>query len=253
MAGITIRPLRADDLETADRIFRLAFGTFVRLPDPMQFAGDSDWVRSRWHADPSTALAAELDGEVVGSNFVTCWGSVGSFGPLTVRPDLWDRRIAHGLLEATMPLFDRAGVTHAGLFTFAESPKHLVLYQRFGFWPRFQTIVFSGRPDGARGGARYWSDVAAAERPALLAAARRLTDAVHPGLDVTREIESVTAQGLGDVVLTGAANAPDGIAICHCGTGSEAGGRACYVNWPASIPRAAPLIACSSLAAGMST
>jgi len=48
MSGVTIRPLRADDLETADRIFRLAFGTFVGLPDPMQFAGDSDWVRARW-------------------------------------------------------------------------------------------------------------------------------------------------------------------------------------------------------------
>ena len=255
MSGVTIRPLRADDLETADRIFRLAFGTFVRLPDPMQFAGDSDWVRSRWHADPSTALAAELDGELVGSNFATCWGSVGFFGPLTIRPDLWDRRIAHGLLEATMPLFDRAGVTHAGLFTFAESPKHLVLYQRFGFWPRFQTIVFSGRPDGAQGGARYWSDVAAVDRPALLAAARRLTDAVHSGLDVTREIESVTAQGLGDVVLTGAAHAPDGIAICHCGTGSEAGGGACYVKFGAVRPGAgggdrlgALLDACGALA-----
>jgi hypothetical protein len=50
MSGVTIRPLRADDLETADRIFRLAFGTFVGLPDPMQFAGDSDWVRARWLA-----------------------------------------------------------------------------------------------------------------------------------------------------------------------------------------------------------
>jgi hypothetical protein len=76
-AGLTIRPLREDDLATADRIFRLAFGTFLRLPDPLQFAGDSDWVRSRWRTDPSTALAAELDGAVVGSNFATCWGSVG--------------------------------------------------------------------------------------------------------------------------------------------------------------------------------
>jgi hypothetical protein len=91
MTGVTIRPLLERDLAAADRIFRLAFGTSLGLPDPLQFAGDSDWVRTRWLADPSTALAAELDGELVGSNFVTGWGSVGFFGPLSVRPDLWDR------------------------------------------------------------------------------------------------------------------------------------------------------------------
>jgi GNAT superfamily N-acetyltransferase len=147
MTGVTIRPLLERDLAAADRIFRLAFGTFLRLPDPLQFAGDSDWVRSRWLADASTALAAELDGEVAGSNFVTGWGSVGFFGPLSVRPDLWDRGVARSLLDATMPLFERAGVVHAGLFTFADSMKHLAVYQRFGFWPRFQTVVFAGTPD----------------------------------------------------------------------------------------------------------
>ena len=34
-----------------------------------------------------------------------------------------------------------------------------------------------------------------------MAAVRELTDAVYPGLDVSREIESVLAQGLGDTVL----------------------------------------------------
>jgi hypothetical protein len=41
----------------------------------------------------------------VASNFATRWGSVGFFGPLTVRPDLWDRGVAKRLIEATMELF----------------------------------------------------------------------------------------------------------------------------------------------------
>ncbi len=102
---ITIRPLRQSDLPTADRIFRLAFGTFLGLPDDTPFYGDGDLVRTRYVADPSAALAAEIDGELVGSNFVTNWGSVGFFGPLTVRPDYWDRGIATRLLEPTMELF----------------------------------------------------------------------------------------------------------------------------------------------------
>jgi hypothetical protein len=49
---VTIRPLRESELETADRIFRLAFGTFLGLPNPETFAGDADAVRTRWKADP---------------------------------------------------------------------------------------------------------------------------------------------------------------------------------------------------------
>ncbi len=236
MTAVTIRPLFETDLAAADRIFRQAFGTFLGLLDPPEFAGDSNWVRSRWLGDPSTALAAELDGELVGSNFVTCWGSVGFFGPLSVRPDLWDRGIARILLEATMPLFDRAGVAHAGLFTFADSMKHLVLYQRFGFWPRFQTVVFAGPPGESALELLCWSDIARDDRSALPAAAQRLTGAVHPGLDVTREIRNVVEHGLGEVVLTGAADAPDGLAIGHCGAGSEAGSGACFVKFGAVRP-----------------
>jgi hypothetical protein len=37
---IEVRPLREPDLDDADRIFRLAFGTFIGLPDPLAFGGD---------------------------------------------------------------------------------------------------------------------------------------------------------------------------------------------------------------------
>src|ERR1700704_3970631 len=138
---VTIRSLCEEDLPVADRIMRLAFGTFLGLPDPLKFMGDADYVRTRWLADPSAVFGAELGGELVGTNFVTRWGSVGFFGPLTIRPDLWDRGIAQLLLEPTMDLFDRWEIRHAGLFTFSASPKHASLYQKFGFWPRFLTAV----------------------------------------------------------------------------------------------------------------
>jgi hypothetical protein len=55
---ISIRPLREEDLPVADRLFRLAFGTFLGLPDPMAFAGDAEYVRSRWRADPEAGTNA---------------------------------------------------------------------------------------------------------------------------------------------------------------------------------------------------
>jgi hypothetical protein len=55
--------------------------------------------------------------------------------------DLWERGIATRLLQPVMDLFDEWRVRQAGLFTFAHSPKHVHLYQKFGFWPQHLTAV----------------------------------------------------------------------------------------------------------------
>src|SRR5271157_2846291 len=151
-----VRPLRKEDLQTADHIMPVAFGTFIGVPDPGSFGEGMDHVKTRWLANPKAAFGAESDGELVGSNFATRWGSFGFFGPLTVRPDLWDRGIAKLLLEPTMDLFNKWGVSRVGLFTFAHSPKHIGLYQKYGFWPRFLTLLMSKTTPG-RGTSEGWS------------------------------------------------------------------------------------------------
>ena len=59
-AAIAIRPLREADLDDADRIFRLAFGTYLGLPDPMAFMTGAELVRARWRTAPHAFLAADL-------------------------------------------------------------------------------------------------------------------------------------------------------------------------------------------------
>ncbi|PZS18569.1 MAG: N-acetyltransferase, partial [Pseudonocardiales bacterium] len=117
--NVKVRPMIETDHAEADRVMRMAFGTFLGLPDPMTFGGDGDYVRSRWTAAPEATLTAEIDGQLVGSNFATQWGSVGFFGPLTVDPPLWDRGVARSLMDSTMEIMDGWGLTHAGLFTFS--------------------------------------------------------------------------------------------------------------------------------------
>jgi hypothetical protein len=68
---VSIRPLGESDLPEADRIIRLAFGTFLGLPDPWGFLGDTAYVRTRWLPDPATAFAVYVNDELVGSNFVS--------------------------------------------------------------------------------------------------------------------------------------------------------------------------------------
>ena len=257
-AVISVRPLREADLDAADRIMRLAFGTFLGLPDPISFMGDAGYVRPRWRADPSAAFAAEIGNDLVGSNFATNWGSVGFFGPLTVRPDLWDRGIGKRLMEPVVERFATWGTKHAGLFTFAHSQKHVGLYQKFGFWPRFLTAVMStsiGRVSHPPRWSRY-SEVPDEEQAASLGKCRELTDTVHDGLDLHREIDAVRALGLGDTILLWDDGVLVGLAICHYGTGTEAGSGSCYVKFGAVRPgRAASehfehlLDACEALAA----
>jgi GNAT superfamily N-acetyltransferase len=188
--------------------------------------------------DPSAAFAAERDGAVVGSNFAVRWGSVGFFGPLTVRPDMWGGGIASRLMEPVMDRFAAWGVRHAGLYTFAHSPRHVGLYQKFGFWPRFLTAIMSRAVEPSAGPPRWsrYSEVPSAERPAMLAQARALTGAVYEGLDLGTEIEAVDALRLGETVLVWDDGMLAGLAVCHHGAGTEGGSGGCYVKFAAVRP-----------------
>jgi hypothetical protein len=232
---IIVRALRKEDLQTADHIMRVAFGTFIGVPDPSRFGEGMDHVKTRWLADPNAAFGAESNGELVGSNFATRWGSFGFFGPLTTRPDLWDRGIAKLLLEPTMELFNKWRVSHVGLFTFAQSPKHIGLYQKFGFWPRFLTFLMSKTVQGRDTSERWskFSDVPDVETGRCLDMCRSLTNSVYEGLDLEREIMAVRKQGLGDTVLLREGERVVGVAVCHCGPGTEAGRDTCYVKFGA--------------------
>ncbi len=235
---VKVRPLIESELEDADRIMRTAFGTFFGLPDPTKFMGDACYVRSRWKASSASAFAAEVDGRLAGSNFATRWGSFGFFGPLSLDPTFWDRGFASTLMEPVIESLDTWGVTHAGLFTFAQSPKHIGLYQKFGFRPRSLTLVLERtvrmtdlRPEGWS----TYSQLGENERLEVLSACRHLTDGIYPGLDVTPEVESIEKQSLCGTVLVADSNLL-AFALCHVGPGSEAGSGVCYIKFGAAAP-----------------
>ncbi len=233
--GVTVRELRESDLPAADVILRSAFDTFTGMTS---LFGDKDYVRTRWLADPDAAFAAERDGQLVGTNLITSWGSVGFFGPLSVRPELWDQGIASRLMEATVELFDRWGTAHAGLFTFPQSAKHLALYQKFGFWPRFLTPVMV-KPAVARqpsSSVIRYTELAPAEQLRALVACRELTATAYEGLDLEREIRAVESQNLGEVVLLDDSAGLAGMAVCHLGAGTEAGSGGCFVKFGLARP-----------------
>jgi N-acetylglutamate synthase-like GNAT family acetyltransferase len=227
----------------------------------MAFLGDGDYVRTRWTVDPTAAFVAETRGEVAGSNFATKWGSVGFFGPLTVHPSFWDSGIGQHLMEPVMECFTRWNVTHAGLYTFPHSTKHVGLYQKFGFSPRFLTAIMSkavehrtATPSSSRlttlspadqnaaidrtatPSSSRLTTLSPADQNAAIDSCRDVTDAIYDGLDVTREIRAVLEQKLGEVIFLRDGSRLTGFAVCHFGPGTEAGSGKCYIKFAAVKP-----------------
>jgi predicted N-acetyltransferase YhbS len=228
--AVEIRPMLEADVAAADTVMRVAFGTFLGLPEPATFMGDASYVPNRFRADPESAFTAVADGRVVGSSFAARWGSVGFFGPLTVAPELWDAGIGRRLMGPIMSCFETWGVTHAGLFTFAHSAKHVGFYQTLGFWPGHLTAIMA-REVGTAGSTPY--SVAADSN-----ACRRIADAQYAGLDLSSEIEATRRLGLGDTIVIEEGGDAVGFAVCHVGAGTEAGSGACYVKFGAVTPGA---------------
>jgi hypothetical protein len=211
------------------------------MPNPLDFMGDRDFMASRWQAGHVKAIAAREGGRLIGSNVVTRWGSFGFFGPLTVLPEYWDRGVAQRLLEATMTVFDKWGVRHTGLFTFAQSAKHVGLYQKFGYWPRYLTAIMTRTPEAnaepqgkATNPPSLLSALKRSERETAIQACAKLTLKIDKGLDLTGEIRAVLTQRTGDVVLVHSRGVLDAFGVCLNGPGSEGGQNLCYVKFGAA-------------------
>jgi GNAT superfamily N-acetyltransferase len=258
-----VRPLAERDLPRARQIFQLAFGTFLGAPDPENFWADRDLVYGRFGAEHTAAFAAEHEGALAGSNFATRWGSVGFFGPVSIHPELWDGGIGQRLVAASCEAFEEWGIRHAGLFTFPHSAKHVGLYGKFGFHPRFLTAIMAApvRSGGAAPRFSRYAELPEGQRQETLALVRNLTEELYGGLDLGPEIRTVLARNLGDTVLVWEGDSRlAGFATCHWGPASEAGEGCCFVKFGAVRPGAgsedrfaALLDACGglALAAGM--
>jgi GNAT superfamily N-acetyltransferase len=230
------RPLSERDLPEAQRIVRRAFGTFLGVPDLDNFWTDFDYIYGRHGCEHTASFAVDCDGALAGSNFATRWGSFGFFGPLSIRPDLWDRGLAQPLVAAASGQFERWGLKHAGLCTFPHSTKHIHLYQKFGFHPRFLSAVMTAaaQPGTLPEYARY-TLLAPDGRAAAEDASLALTDELYDGLDLRAEIRTNAARGHGDTLLLwDGPSRLGGFAVCHWGPASEAQADALFIKFGAA-------------------
>ena len=239
MNDIVIRHMAKEDLQEADRIIRLAFGTFMGHDNPEDYRSDARYANPRYNADPSASFVAESNGKIIGSNFGLHWGSVGIFGPLTIHPEYWNKGIGSKLMEPVMKCFEEWNVTHSGAMTFANSPKHINLYRKFGYHPRFLIPFMSKKiepkpiiPNTKFTWAKY--SECKEDQDKYLDGCKQVANTIYPGLDLELEIKAVNKMDFGEtIIIFNEKKEIAGFAICHCGINTEAGNDKCYVKFGA--------------------
>ncbi|HEV7266574.1 MAG TPA: GNAT family N-acetyltransferase [Falsiroseomonas sp.] len=147
---ITLRPGEAGDAEACGRIIHDAFAGIAAAHG---FAKDiasreaGTGLARALLGDPKTfAVVAEMDGAVVGSNFVGEGDEVRGVGPLTVDPAWQGARIGRRLVRAVL---DRShGATSVRLVQDAFNTRSLSVYASLGFEVKAPLFLVRGKPQG---------------------------------------------------------------------------------------------------------
>jgi GNAT superfamily N-acetyltransferase len=154
-----------------------------------------------------------------------------------VLPEYWNAGIGQRLLAPTITALEQQDCRHLALFTLGESPKHVALNHKFGFWPG--SLILIGQktdPQPHRQDYQTYRQSTETQKKYLVDSCREITSSTYGGLDLSEEIRELHGQGLGDTVLILEKGRVDGFAICHSGAGSEAGSGATQVKFAAVRP-----------------
>jgi ribosomal protein S18 acetylase RimI-like enzyme len=243
---IKIRRVRKGDLSKVRDVLEQAFGDFFERQmgtRPRQVFGGAQYVHHRWLMEPwGCFVAEEGDGKIVGAAVAVMWGSLGLVGPIAVLTNYQNQDIGQQLLAACQEFFDENKASLQGVATYPYSPKHLMLYQKFGYKPKGLVAITAKHLDRreivhatktAKPGLsvrRYSALEEVKKKPAMLKF-HRIANGVWRGMDVGKEVEIVDGLALGDTILLDKGRELIGFAIVHMPPNSEAPHGAAYIKF----------------------
>lgn len=243
---IKIRRVRKGDLAKVRDAIEQAFGDFYERQvgtRPRQVFGGAQYVHHRWLMEPwGCFVAEEGEGKIVGASIAVVWGSVGLVGPVAVLTPYQNQGIGQQLLRATQGFFEENKVTLQGVVTYPGSPKHLLLYQKFGYKPKGLMAITSKpldrreiapapKPSKPPLQIRHFSALEESKKKATMQRFRRITNQLYRGMDIGKEVEIVDGLALGDTLLLEKGRELIGFAIYHTPGVSEAPQGALYLKF----------------------
>ncbi|MFY7921926.1 MAG: GNAT family N-acetyltransferase [Gemmatimonas sp.] len=219
------RPLEGPQIATAadipqlNEVFTDAFTeryrkdgmTGVRVP-PLN---PSIWQYAIEDAGDGALCWRDEHGRVVAFNMAHHSGTEGWMGPLCVRPDQQGMGLGKTVVQAGMRWLQLQQARVIGLETMPRTMDNIGFYSNLGFIPGHLTVTLT--LDAATGDRppMLLSQLSGADKLAAVTACHALTERVVPGYDFTREIDITDRLRIGDTLLLGTPQAPDGFALCH--------------------------------------
>jgi predicted N-acetyltransferase YhbS len=150
---VRLRPARPEDAQACGQICYEAFRSISsqhNFPSDLPSAEVAVGLISGLLSHPGFyKVVAELDGRVVGSNFLDERSVIAGVGPITVDPGLQDRGVGRRLMQDVL---DRAEARHfvgVRLVQAAYHGRSLSLYARLAFEVREVLACMQGGPIGA--------------------------------------------------------------------------------------------------------
>jgi GNAT superfamily N-acetyltransferase len=199
---IQIRRTRPEDAAELGRICYKAFKTISEahnFPPDLPSAEIATAIISMLISHPGYyGVAAEVDGRLVGSNFLDERSAIGGIGPITIDPEWQDRSAGRQLMEAVLQRTRERSLAGVRLVQAAFHNRSLSLYTKLGFQVREPLSCLQGPPIKA-------SITGCSVRAAVetdITACNRLCFTVH-GHDRAGELEDAVKQGMARVVERG--------------------------------------------------
>jgi GNAT superfamily N-acetyltransferase len=137
VTGLTLRAGRSEDAETCGSICYEAFKAIADqhnfppdFPSPEVSGGLMTSVLSRGDI---YKVVAEVDGRVVGSNFLWENATIAGVGPITIDPDTQNVAVGRRLMEDVLQRARERGIAGVRLVQAAYHNRSLALYAKLGF------------------------------------------------------------------------------------------------------------------------
>lgn len=196
---VKLRPGRREDAEVCGRICHDAFGAIAaehRFPSDFPSPEVGVGVVSAMLEHPQMySVVAEVDGQVVGSNFLDERSAIAGVGPVSVDPAAQNRGIGRALMLDVLRRATERGAPGVRLLQAAYHNRSLSLYAELGFTVRDVLACMQGTPPTGQVTGHQVRQATTADLDACSAVCRR----VH-GHDRTAEMADAITPGTGLVV-----------------------------------------------------
>lgn len=207
------------DIDPLNRVFADAFTdrysrdglVGVRVPHLNTLV----WRYALEDAGDGAMIWRDADSRLVAFNMVHRSGVEGWMGPLAVRPDRQGEGLGSTMVRTGLDWLKAQGARTIGLETMPRTVENIGFYSRLGLVPGPLTVTLVHDVPRRVGGTPELLSDAGRAHAARLEECRRLTDALAPGVDFTREISLTRDLAIGDTTLVREGGELLGFALWH--------------------------------------